>query len=951
MKGIIYRIFLVIAFMAYLLPVFAQSGVGKIGGRILDADTKEPLIGANVVIVGTESGAATDADGRYYVLNIIPGTYDVRISYVGYGTKIMKDVRIVAGITFDLNLELSSSFTTDEIVITGKKFFEEKATNTVKVLDSDQINRLPVKGVEKLASLQAGVVMAEGSGGADGNATINVRGGRGGEVLYIVDGVPQNDLFTGANNAQVSNSAIEQLSFQIGGYEAKYGQAQSGIINVTTKSGEAKYALFGDVMSSSFTDDYGYNLYTMNLSGPVFPGVNDHTIFISGERGWFKDADPKAIPLEIPTAGINQNYLPNNSSSIWRYTVRTYHNLSPFSVRLGANINFRDSRAYTHSYAKNNSEHNPLTKSGNYSYSARISQNITKSSFWNLNLGYKLFDQESGDGVWFDNIEAYGDTTWNAPYVTTQGTRVSLDAVQLFYGKGRVSNSYTKLNNGTMSADLDFTSQLDKHLLEVGGGFQYNTLRYFGLAPAAISIDNKTKSLKERIALQTPFYFGYDITGKEFSDDNFVETIVSGTDTNDYFTKVKPRNPVIGYFYVQDRFELSDLVINLGIRYDYFDSKADIVKNEEYPFIYGDPNNFDAADFTTKDPEQYISPRIGLGFPVTSSTVFHAQYGKFIQQPTLVTVYTSVNSLNDLVKDDNFGVNTGNVNSEVTTQYEIGFRQVVGDNFGALNLTAFYKNTKGLINDETRFFYRSAGGQRARYYGPSNSDFGTIKGVALSLNVSRLSYLSFNIDYTYSIAEGTGSSTSSSTTAAFRNTNGETPKVIAPLDFDQRHTGVINADFTVPEGDLGVFEGTSVNVLFSFASGRPYTPLLMQNITPGGGSNLGDTKGYVNSAYGPGTNRIDLKVEKMFKVAGIFITPYLWVENLLDADNSVNVYRSTGSPYTSGYLTSKEGMALAKQRGPSYVSDYTALERDPTNYGIPRLIKLGLRVNFAGLSF
>ena len=89
MKGIIYRIFLVIAFMAYLLPVFAQSGVGKIGGRILDADTKEPLIGANVVIVGTESGAATDADGRYYVLNIIPGTYDVRISYVGYGTKIM----------------------------------------------------------------------------------------------------------------------------------------------------------------------------------------------------------------------------------------------------------------------------------------------------------------------------------------------------------------------------------------------------------------------------------------------------------------------------------------------------------------------------------------------------------------------------------------------------------------------------------------------------------------------------------------------------------------------------------------------------------------------------------------------------------------------------------------------------------------------------------------------
>ncbi|NUN10110.1 MAG: TonB-dependent receptor [Ignavibacteriaceae bacterium] len=956
MKGIIHRIIFAIAIMAYILPVYAQSGVGKLGGRILDADTKEPLIGANVVIVGTEAGAATDADGRYFVLNIIPGTYDVRISYVGYGTKIMKEVRIVAGITFELNTELSSSFTTDEIVITGKKFFEEKSTNTVKVLDSDQINRLPVKGVEKLASLQAGVVMAEGSGGADGNATINVRGGRGGEVLYIVDGVPQNDLYTGGNNAQVSNSAIEQLSFQIGGYEAKYGQAQSGIINVTTKTGEARYSVFGDVLTSSFTDDYGYNLYTLNLSGPIIPGINDHTIFLSGERGWFQDANPSAIKLEIPTKGISRNDLPNNSSSVWRYTVRTYHNLSPFSVRLGANINLRDSRGYTHSYAKNNAEHNPLTKSGNYSYSARISQNLSKSSFWNLNVGYKIFDQESGDGVWFDNIEAYGDTavnrqfygwdSWPAP----QGTRVSLDDVQLFFAQGRVSNGYTRLNNSTLSFDLDFTTQLDKHLVEVGGGFQYNTLRNYGLAPVTIAIDNSTKSLKERIALQSPFYFGFDITGKEFADEDFKEQIISG-DTKEYFTKVAPRNPLVGYFYIQDRFELSDLVLNLGLRYDYFDSKADVVKNEEYPFIYGDPNAFDEADFTIKDPEQYFSPRLGLGFPVTSSTVFHAQYGKFIQQPTLINVYTSQNALNNLVKDDNFGLNTGNVNSEITTQYEIGFRQIIGDNFGALNLTAFYKNTKGLINDETRFFYRAEGGQRARYYGPANTDFGTIKGAALSLNVSRISYFSFNIDYTYSIAEGTGSSTSSSTTAAFRNTNGETPKVIAPLDFDQRHTGVVNIDFTVPRGDLGVFEGTSVNVLFSFNSGRPYTPLLQQNITPGGGSNLGETKGYVNSAYGPGTQRLDLKVEKMFEIAGVFMTPYLWVENLFDADNSVAVYRSTGSPYTSGYLTTKEGLALAKQRGQSYIDDYTSLERDPGYFGIPRLIKVGLRVNFAGFNF
>ena len=263
--------FSLILFMITILTgsIFAQSGTGKLAGKILDADTNEPLPGANVMLMNTSQGAATDMNGNYFILNILPGTYDVQISFVGYGSKIIKDVRIVAGITYELNQKLSAGLSMDEIVVTDKKFFEEKSTNTVKVIDSKQIQKLPVKGVSNLASLQAGVVVAEGNGGADGNATINVRGGRGGEVLYIVDGVPQNDAYTGGNNSQVSNAAIDQLSFQIGGYEAKYGQAQSGIINVTTKSGSPTYNVFGDVLTSSFTDDYGYNLYTATIDGQI----------------------------------------------------------------------------------------------------------------------------------------------------------------------------------------------------------------------------------------------------------------------------------------------------------------------------------------------------------------------------------------------------------------------------------------------------------------------------------------------------------------------------------------------------------------------------------------------------------------------------------------------------------------------------------------------------------
>ena len=142
----------------------------------------------------------------------------------------------------------------------------------------------------------------------------------------------------------------------------------------------------------------------------------------------------------------------------------------------------------------------------------------------------------------------------------------------------------------------------------------------------------------------------------------------------------------------------------------------------------------------------------------------------------------------------------------------------------------------------------------------------------------------------------------------------------------------------------------SVNLIFSFNSGRPYTPLQMQNITPGGGSNLGETKGYVNSAFGPGSNRLDLKIEKGFRIGdNLALTPYIWVENLLNTVNAVNVYRTTGNPFTSGYLNTQEGRAVAAGNV-GYTEDYLALERDPFNFGIPRLIKLGFKVNFSGLS-
>lgn len=940
MKNLITRLFVIVLLCLTTMPIFGQSGVGKLSGKVTDAATGEPLIGANIIVVNSNQGGASDIEGQYYVLNITPGTYDVKVSYVGYASKTLTGVRIVAGITYDLNIQLTTDFSLPEVVVQGKKFFEEKSTNTTKVVDAGDIDRLPVKGVEQLASIQAGVVMSDGSGGSDGNATINVRGGRGNEVLYIVDGVAQNDVYSGANYSQVSNSAIEQLSFQIGGYEAKYGQAQSGIINVTTKAGNPTYAVYLDVLSSSFTDKYGYNLYTANLSGPFIPGNNQHTFFVSAERGWFLDSDPHSAGISFNSnVKKSSDVLENNDASVWRYTVRTNHNLGDFTVKLGANLNERKYRSFIMSYAKNNSVHNPLTKMSNYSFSGRVSQNLSSSTFWNLNLGYRIFDQRSGDGVWFDNLKAYGDRAANLALgadILTNGSRMSTDEVQIFMDYGRISNAYSHTNNNTMTADFDLTSQMSNHLFEVGGGYSYNLVRFYSIGPAALSNDaNRVLADDIRFANQKPTAIGFDVTGQ-------TKTAVG---SGDY----APKTPVILYGYVQDRFELSDIVLNVGLRFDYFDSKTDVIKDLSLPYGYGNPTVYDKEDFETKKPEFYLAPRIGLGFPITATTVFHAQYGKFVQQPVLNNLYSTIFDLDYLKTSDQLQLNNGHLNSEITTQYEIGFRHVIGE-VAALNITAFYKNTEGLTNLSNVYYQRVAGGQTLHYFAPTNSDFGTIKGLSLALDIARISFFTMAVDYTFSLAEGTGSSTSANYVAAFRNVNGEIPKVIAPLDFDQRHTGVVNLDFYIPKDNLGIFEQVDANVLLSFNSGRPYTPLVMQDLTVDF-TQQADNRGYVNSSYGPSTFRIDIKLEKGFTFDNLIVTPYLWIENLLNTQNAISIYRSTGDPSTTGYLNTQEAQKkIASSKTPDWwKEDYKSLERNPYNFGIPRLIKLGVKVNFSNI--
>ncbi len=808
---------------------------------------------------------------------------------------------------------------------------------------------------------------------------INVRGGRSSEILYIVDGVAQNNLYNRETVSQVSNSAIDQISFQVGGYEAKYGQAQSGIVSVTTKSGEPYYSIFADVQTSGFSDDYGANIYSGSISGPIIPGIPEYTIFLSGERGWWLDSDPTAVPIPIKTneqgdileTPLTLERIPNNQSGVWRWSGKISTRFDNWTVQLSALVNNRNYKYSTSATStvpirmyKNSSQFFDQFETENYSYSARVSQTLSNSTFWNLNFGYRDFQLQRYNPFLEgpENQVLYGDSLWWANesgmgvQLLADGLRTeSTDANGVYRPYGWSLGLFQQREDASWGFDADLTSQLDNHLLEFGFGGSWHTVRGYGNFAYLVAAIDPSQPDYIRFAQNQPFVFGYDATGTEKTTSDYPASqdwladpnIGSDPSMSEFF---RPREPFIGYVYLQDRFELQDLVINIGLRMDYFDIKSYELIDPALPYYGGsNPNAFDRGDFKLKDVEVQFSPRIGLGFPVTESTVFHAQYGRFIQVPELNDMYGGPFDYNNYITMSPQNGFNGSMLSEQTTQYEVGFRQLVGNN-AALNISAFYKNTKALVNQEQSQYQRVPEGEVINAIGPQNADFGTVKGFLFSFDVTRLSYLSLSLQYTLSNAEGTGSSTNSSFTSVFRNLDNQPPKVIAPLSYDVRHTAIAIVDFYIPEGELGGWELLNANFIFSFSSGRPYTPVDQWNILGDNGL-IADNTGYVNSAYGPSNFRIDLKLEKGFKISNFYITPYVWIQNLLDTDNVNSVYRTTGSPYTTGWLNDPDAQGTIQQVGQGYVDDYESIETNPYNFGFPRLINLGLKLNFDRINF
>ena len=923
------------ALLVVALPALAGT-TGKIAGTVQEKG-KGALPGVTVIVEGTRFGAIADDQGRYQILNVPAGTYTVRGKVIGYADYVATNVQVTPDFTTEINLTMSPDAIQQApiIVESTRPLIQKDATGTARFLSKEDLQNLPTRGYRDAASLQTGVVNFARSYDPRGveresqnTASLIVRGGRANEVAYYVDGFSQQDPLTGYSTTNIANNAIDEVVVLTGGFNAEYGKVSSGVVNVVTREGAAKF--FGnfeavtDAGTGSWigTKNYDWNLYDASIGGPVIPGSDKLTFYASGERRWQGDRQPKFLDTHLDNAfqsslGTEPGRLPNNNLAGWTWQGKlAFRPSDKMNLKFGTLGSFDDWREFTQAYL-NNSAHMPRYQDTNRSAFGQVNYTLSAKSFLTGSLNYFMTERKRGDGVYFDDVAAYSQPQGNPQFDPN---------LPYFLLPGHVFDDYLRRHSQYWGIKGDWTSQMNRYnQVKAGIGGERHTLRYFNsYFPVNVDYDSTTGA--PIAGTEDIDRYGYDVLGQNEVDDD-----IDGA-----------KHPKTAFLFLQDKYEKEGVIVNAGLRYDYINVDTPALASESYPLGPPPDDSLQTADLTDAQTYARISPRLGVAFPVTDKTLLRVNYGQFYQQVNLQDLYVSYRFLQHKVRTGGYFVGFGdpNLKPERTTAYEVGVAQQIGERM-RLDATAYYKDVKDLVEIVT---IASSPNGFSSY---RNRDYATIKGVDVGWTMRPVNHIAASINYSLSYAAGTGSVSNSQRNIAWTASN--PPKQTSPLDFDQRHKIAANLDwrFGPGEGPGGnkIFQNAGINLLLSAGSGTPYTPVeVYDEVTLAAVSTV--PIGPTNSRYGPWTSTIDMKINKGFNVGSLNFDAYVWVLNLLDRKNAVAVYESSGSAETTNWLNTEAGQAFLAQQGSVGAETYALAQSNPSLYGNPRLVRFGMRVGF-----
>ncbi len=877
-----------------LLPA-AHAQTGKIAGRVLDAATQEPLIGATVALTGTGSGAATDIDGYYQIIGVRPGTVSVRVSYVGYTPQTFEGLRVQIDQTTTVDVALSEETAEGQevVVIARAPIIQRDLTSSQASVSAEEIAALPVQSFQDVVNLQAGVV--EG----------HFRGGRTGEVAYLVDGVPVNDVYDQSFAFQVENQAIQEVQVISGTFNAEYGQAQSGVVNIVTRDGGQNYtaslAAYGGDYGTTRTDLFerpsafsplGAAEVNGSVSGPV-PGLGNRLTFFASGRAVRNDGYLYGRQVVTPTYATQGDRIPVTFDGRTVYvpglgdsTLASLNGSQQQTLQLKLTGRVPFGRLSVNGLLQRDEGRNfdPMFRFNPAGQTTVHGRSSSVLGTYTALLSASTFLDVKG-AVFSNSVDEYVYEDPLDPRYPQDSALRELSPQFSFY-LGGVRNTYFTRDTRTAVGRFDLTSQVTRrHLVKGGLEFKVHTL---GLNSFNVLNNASTGFVPAIPPAGTPAHVTYE------------------------------QRPVEGSAYLQDKLEFDYLVVNVGLRADYFDARTTV------------PEDFTRPTTGPRVPTSakvQLSPRLGLAYPISDRGVVHVAYGHFFQLPPFDYLFTNPDYIYNPTEGRTRAFGFADLKPQQTVAYEIGLQQALSDNIG-LEVTAFYKDIRNLLGIRFEEIAPGVGEnfQGSRYGRYTNTDYGSVRGVTVAFErransgAAGRAGLSLNVDYTFQIAEGSASNPAD----VFLNEGALDGRVVAtqlnPLDWDRRHQ--LNVRVGVGEADRAF---GLVSLVGRLGSGLPYTPTRADERT-----------GVVNSARRPGVASLDLFATRQVRIGGLRPGLFLRVYNLFDTANLTNVYSDTG--LATPNLRYYSGQAAGLNTRDQYLLR-------PDFYAAPRQIQIGASVD------
>ena len=969
----------------------ALAQTGKLTGVVTDVQTGEALAGVQVYVEDTGRGALTSENGRYFIINLAPGTFTVIAELLGYATVRTENVQLTIDVTRVINFQMTpAAIAVEEIVVIAEAvpLIELSNTGSSDVITAEYIAALPIDDIGDVLALKSGFLNVPSNTDVisfaeerRGVTALRIRGGRGAETLTLIDGIPINNFVLGGPAINLTPKAVEQIDFVKGGFEPQYGNALSGFINIATREGgtrlegavEYRSTRLGDWLGNGADEVADRDLIEGYVSGSV-PGTGDRLRFMfSGRQNYGPDR-----VLEFDDDVFRGGITPNDPSP------NPPHALD---VEGGWRAVGFDN------------ERDALLKGTFFvSPTARISgswltyqrQSKTYDFRWQFaGIDPLAFQETEEDSAWYGGpstrIRSTQFLQQNSVkqerdlYVLRWDHTLGRSAYQLSlarFNQKRVTCSVAEgVCLGNEFEDPNFDSS---GFVRDGSDFTRTpttgTDRFFGgedISTNVFRADGQSQVSDHHHLRAGVFYQGHDVIFDEWQCG-----CVNQANKIQDFWQAEPWDAA---FYLQDQIEYDFITINLGFRIDYGKAKGTFLANPLDPtngtnaLDVCDAGPLDCTDidqraeatviaaeddFEEAGTRSQFSPRIGVNLPVTSRSSLFFNYGRFSQNPLLKNLFQFTNVGTDIegtvpalnVQEfEGRAPFLGNpaLKTEQTSSYEVGLLTELGDDY-ALQIVGFAKDQFGLTGvrlvGQPPFVVADPGAtygsNQPSYLIMVNGDFSTTRGFEFALRRRVTNFWGFDINYQWSRATTNAADPERQRERIDLEGDAEVLREFRS-EIDQPH--VFAGALIFQSGDEGpgipglesVLRNSRLATTFRASSGLPYTPITDFN---GIGA---DDRLPLNSARMPSSFQVDVRAQKDFLFAGGVYSFFVDIRNLLDKQNCIQVFESTGD--CEGGTEDQARRRVSNGFSPT--TNSTTFDR-PSFIGQRRTIGLGLRVGF-----